>query len=114
MAGCALLQVWDAQSGSLLRTMAAREGYINDIVAIEPGDGSRWLLSADDKSVKVWNADSGERLRVFKSHSHWIYPLLAIETDSRHLLLSGDYRGQVRLWDLGARAEHLRGAHKTG
>jgi len=99
-----MLMWWNAEKGEHIRTVAAHDGWIRDLVATP--DGSKVISCGDDMCVKVWETSSGKLLATFKGHAMQtpqghvtaLYAL-AISADGK-LIASGDRIGDVRIWSL--------------
>jgi WD40 repeat protein/uncharacterized caspase-like protein len=89
--GVSGINVWDAESGRLLRTFADRVAA----VAVSR-DGRRIVSGSWDKTVKIWDAESGRLLRTFASHANAVVAV-AISPDG-HRIVSGD-NYTIMEWD---------------
>jgi hypothetical protein len=57
------LKVWDARTGTELRSLKIDKGVVNS-VAYSP-DGKHFASGSDDHRVKVWDAEAGTEVRTF-------------------------------------------------
>jgi WD40 repeat protein len=85
--------VWDANTGTLLRTIQSR-GVSS--VALLP-DGRQLLSGGYDNTLKLWDTATGSLLHTFEGHSDGVIRV-AVSPDGRQLL-SGSMDGTLRLWD---------------
>jgi WD40 repeat protein/serine/threonine protein kinase len=89
------VRVWDAGSGTLLKTMTGAEGEVH---ALLPLPGGRFLLVAAEKGpLAVWDLLSGQRVRSWTRHPG-VATSLALVPGGR-LVVSGASDRVVRLWD---------------
>jgi eukaryotic-like serine/threonine-protein kinase len=98
-------RIWDARTGKLHATLA---GHTDDVnwISFYPAAGTRRVLTAsDDKTVRIWNCDSG-KLESTLTHTA---PVVAVEVarafnhEQADQILTGDDRGQLRIWDWESR-----------
>ncbi len=95
-AGCGgSIQLWDMESGILLRVLQAHEGHVLS-VAFSP-DGTTLASGSEDTTVRLWDATKGTERRVLKGHSHSVWSV-AFSPDGT-TLASGSGDNTVRLWD---------------
>ena len=64
------LKLWDAATGSLVRTFEGHSDWVYS-VAFSP-DGTRVLSGSGDKTLKLWDAATGALVRTFEGHSDWV------------------------------------------
>jgi len=89
------LRIWDAQTGSLLRTMNSS----TVIMAIAcSADGNLIASGNFDKTIKIWDVRAGLLLRTLKGHSGSVLSV-AFSADGKKLL-SGGWDNTVRVWDV--------------
>ena len=58
------VKVWDAATGSCVRTLEGHGGWVNS-VAVSP-DGQRIVSGSGDRTVKVWDAETGSCVRTLE------------------------------------------------
>jgi WD40 repeat protein len=90
-----LVQLWDAQSGALQRTL----GQIGALlaVAVSP-DGSMIATGGSDTAVRLWDARTGLLRWTLVGHLRPVSAVL-FSPDGK-LLASGGREGTVKLWDM--------------
>ncbi len=64
-------------------------------------DGQSWLTAGTDGVIRQWKADTGAAVGEFTGHDTEVYSL-AVHPEGQ-LLLSGDLRGRIHVWDLATR-----------
>ncbi len=96
---------WDAtaEAPQPQHTIEAHDGWARS-VAVSP-DGNLVATVGNDHLVKLWNAVDGSLVDVLEGHTCHVYNVAFHPT--LPLLVSGDLKGVVRLWDL-ASGEELR------
>ena len=77
----ATIRLWDAQTGSLLKTLAGHAGRVNRI-AFSPD--SSWLASgADDNTIRRWSTGDGKLLETLElGDENWRVDFLDILNDT--------------------------------
>jgi WD40 repeat protein len=102
------IQVWDAQSGKLLRVLDHGKRHFNGL-AISPkknlaatytgvsgADGSNG--PKEDRIIKIWDANTGKEVAYFRVVAHvWA---LGFSPDATRLASYGE-NGEVKLWNVG-------------
>lgn len=91
----ALVQVWDANTNTLLATYAGHHSSIFD-VDWSP-DGQRIVSASQDQTVQVWNAFTGAPLVTFTGHSNTVWS--ATWSPDGRSIASGSFDGTAQIWD---------------
>ena len=74
-------------------------GHDNTIVSVEPSPASGIVASlSHDASVRLWDTDQEKLLRILIGHSR--PPVAAAFSQDGRLLVTGDDRGQLIVWDV--------------
>ncbi|MFI5458601.1 MAG: protein kinase [Isosphaerales bacterium] len=89
------VQLWDAATGTAVRTLTDPGSQIN-AVAFLP-DGSRIATACEDRTVKLWDTDTGQNVFVLRGHTASVLAV-AFSPDG-HKLASGSVDATVRIWD---------------
>ncbi len=89
------IQLHDATTGKVVHTF---EGHTGDVkfACFDP-EGKRLATSTADKMVRIYDIASGNQLALLKLSDSAFCMEFIPDSD---LLIAGDYRGQLRLWDL--------------
>jgi WD40 repeat protein len=90
------VQIWDVDSGALLRRF---EEYGPPIGSVAWSPDERCLVSGSaDNTVRIWDVESGQCLRVLEGHRDGI--MQVAWSDDQRYVLSGSNDGTMRLWDV--------------
>jgi WD40 repeat protein len=102
------LNIWDAATGELRRSLRARELQEDDedgqrqevsIVAVSFSSDAKTLVSASsDNTIKLWNLGTGRNLKTFEGHTDRVMSV-ALSPDGRRIA-STSYEMTVKLWDV--------------
>ena len=92
------LQVWEAETGSSLKSFQAHSGAVNSVVVTS--DGQRIISGGTDRQIKVWELATGELIHRLEGHKSFVNSL-AISLDGR-FLFSASADGSVLKWQTDA------------
>ncbi|MBK4732142.1 hypothetical protein JJD41_20035 [Oxynema sp. CENA135] len=87
------IQLWDVQSGKLLRSLTEHEDSVLT-VAFSP-DGKTLASGGSDCTIRLWKIDTGETIAQFKHLGS--VKSLAFSPDGR-TLVSGSWDRTVKVW----------------
>lgn len=87
--------LWDAQTGSKLRTFTGHTDIVSSVALSE--DEQRVLTGAFDFTASLWDATTGARLRAFAGHTREVISV-ALSRD-RQRVLTGSWDQTAILWD---------------
>lgn len=99
LASCSIdntIKLWNPDSGCLIRTLDAHDGYVKTLVEI--GNSGLFASSSHDTTIKFWNPEFSEPLSSMKLHTCEIRPL-AYDKDTG-MLYSGNKSGLVAVQDI--------------
>ncbi len=88
--------IWDTNSGQLLRTLSLQKGNVTGI-AFSP-DGNRLVTTDDIGSALIWDAITGRNLLAISIPEQTIFSAV-FSSDSKQLVTTAE-DGSVRFWDL--------------
>jgi WD40 repeat protein len=91
-----IAEVWDAESGEKVATLAGHTGLILDIAFSH--DGSRVATASADGTVRLWDPETGAQLLVLRGHDSPVGSVVFSPDDSKVASVGGD--GIVRVWAL--------------
>lgn len=91
-----LVQVFDAQSKSVLRQLKGHELPVHSVKF--SCDPTKIASASDDRTVRLWDMPEEKEQRIFRNHQDYVRSVL-VSPDNANLLLSGSYDSTVRLWD---------------
>jgi WD40 repeat protein len=90
------LEVWDLESGQLLKTLTGHRGVVSAVAVT--ADGRRAVSAAHDNTIKVWNLENWQLVRTLSGHGGTSYSV-AVTADAR-LAVSGSSDLTVKVWSL--------------
>jgi len=111
------VRLWDAKTGSPLRSLTVHMGSIHALV-FNP-EGTRLISAGADRLIRVWDTGNGRLLRTLEGHSKSIHAL-ALGLDGRHpgacpsipCITANDHeRGRDRATESGGRDAHADSEH---
>jgi len=89
------VKIWDASTGTEIKTMAGASSYVNAI-AFSP-DGKTIAAGTFDQLVIFWDAATGEEMHLLKGHSGGITSVV-FSLDGT-MIASGSEDKTVKIWD---------------
>ena len=92
------VNLWDASSGQLLRTLEGHAGLVESM-KFSP-DGHILATGSDDKTVKLWDVSNGQLLQTLKGHTG-VVSSISFSPDGR-TLASGSWDKTAKLWDVSS------------
>ncbi|WP_146088227.1 NB-ARC domain-containing protein [Actinacidiphila yanglinensis] len=105
-----IVQVWDAATGRIRRTLTGHTGLVHSVV-VSP-DGT-WLATVDDEGiVRIWDAATGHVRHTLTDPTDQMCSV-AISPDGTWLATSG-ILGAVRLWDVATGRIRRTVTNQTG
>jgi WD40 repeat protein/uncharacterized caspase-like protein len=90
------IKVWDAQTGTELKSLEGHNNFVNALAFSR--DGRMLASGCYDSTIKLWELAAGRELRTLKGHGGSI-AALDFSTDGR-FLVSGSEDGSTRLWNV--------------
>lgn len=104
-----LVELWDARSGQLLRTLEDHARDVNT-VAWSP-DGQLLASGSDDGTIRLWDARSGVVQNVLRGHSEFVHCL--VWQHNGDYLASSAWDNTIRIWDPATgRQRHVLEGHR--
>ena len=105
----ATIRAWSLADDKLIYSRNSHRGWVA-AVAVGKARGRSVIISGSyDQTLRVWDLNSGEQLYagfVYGYRPHmidgeaWIQAVALTELDRRPVMISGDSRGSVRIWNL--------------
>ena len=90
------VRLWDAKTGSPLRSLTGHMGSIHALVF--NAEGTRLVSAGADGLIRVWDTGDGHLIRKLEGHSKPIHAL-ALSPDGRQLASAGA-DGSIKIWEL--------------
>jgi WD40 repeat protein len=90
------LQLWDANTGKLLRIFHGHSSKISSVCF--SNDGNFVLSASSDRTIKIWNVNTGVCLRSLKGHTSWVWSV-CLSHHENFLVSSGDDK-TIRVWKI--------------
>jgi len=98
------VELFDARTRSLVRTLAGHRGHVNAVAFSSDG---RLVAAAGEPGqfgeARLWNTTDGSLLRVFEGHKDALYSA-ALSPDGR-VLATGSYDQKIKLWEVATGKE---------
>ena len=104
------IHLWDVETGENIRTFIGHTDIVTSITFSPDGRTIASASGSKDETIHLWDVESGVNTQKFSARAQ----SLAFSPDGR-TLASGEYRGDVYLWDVdtGKRKQRLRGHRNT-
>lgn len=94
------INLWDDESGALIRTL---EGHADSVTSVAWSPDGRTLASGSyDRTIRLWNPDDGSHIATLNGHTGAVFAV-AFNPNGRLLASSGSYDQTIRLWNLHTR-----------
>jgi WD40 repeat protein len=96
------IRVWQATTRQDVAILHGHTGVVAGVAFAADGRrlaslSHKLFFLAGDDTVRIWDVDPRATLPVLRGHTNYVYPV-AISPDGRWIA-SGDWDGNVRLWD---------------
>jgi WD40 repeat protein/tRNA A-37 threonylcarbamoyl transferase component Bud32 len=95
LGGPGFVTIWDAATGSEVRSFRGHEDAIKSLV-YSP-DGRRLATASRDRTVRLWNALTGQEVLVLRGHTLGV-SCVAFSSDGRWIASASEDR-TVKVWD---------------
>jgi U3 small nucleolar RNA-associated protein 15 len=92
-----VVQVFDANSRSLLRQMTSHKRAVHTVAFAR--DKLHLLSAGDDATVRWWDVSSGEQIFRLDGHTDYVRAA-ALSPQSEELVATGGYDHMCKLWDV--------------
>jgi WD40 repeat protein len=88
--------IWDVEGRKLLHRLRGHTAAIQ-ATAFTP-DGQRVVTGSNDTTLRLWRVADGGLIAELKGHKEKIWRALAVRSVDG-MIASGDFAGEIRLWD---------------
>jgi WD40 repeat protein len=92
------VQIWDLQSGDLLRTLVGPTWFVDCLAVAVTPHGLRVVAGSRDKIVRVWDPERDEPLLTLLGHTYTISDVQFLPRGERFMSSAGD--NTLRVWNL--------------
>ena len=90
------VRLWNPEDGKEIRAIGRHGNEIYNVIFLT--DGPTLYTTSADQTVRQFNPGDGKQIRVLEGHKDHIYS--ASYSAQSRLLATGDWRGEVRIWNL--------------
>ncbi|WP_020468053.1 WD40 repeat domain-containing protein [Zavarzinella formosa] len=93
------VNVWEAATGKLIRTLSGHDGSVTTITFLP--DGQTVVTGADDRHIKVWEAADGRLIRTLDPDEDDDVLTVAVCPDGKQLVSTGsrEVPPTIKFWD---------------
>ncbi|HEY4001957.1 MAG TPA: protein kinase, partial [Candidatus Xenobia bacterium] len=99
------IQVWDRQTGKLIRDLKGHDGAVQDVALTH--DSVTAVSAGVDLTVRVWNLPRSECQETLQGHTGAVWSVAC--TPDAALIVSGGWDDTVRLWSGGRCLKVMKG-----
>ncbi len=99
------VRIWDVIGGNLVQNFAAHADQVSGL-AFSAGDPTLLVSCSHDATIKVWDLSADVPLELQQIALDSKVTSIDVSADGL-LIVSGDYQGRVRFWDLSTGNEDL-------
>jgi WD40 repeat protein len=90
------VRIWQPQIGRMVRIVRQHKGSV--LALAYSADGKQLFSAGKEGMIRAIDAESDQILREWPAHPDWIYEMAV--TPNGQWLISGDWAGELRAWDL--------------
>jgi WD40 repeat protein len=90
------VNLWDANSGKLIRSFIGHSDNVLDVALT--GAGDKLLTASRDRTIRLWDVPTGKSLAVFSSHKAEVHRVIVMPGDKWAVSAADEPRAKV--WDL--------------
>jgi WD40 repeat protein len=97
-----MIQVYDLNSGELLKKLEGHRGEIFDLCKIE----NKLYSCSKDNTIRIWDMDTLEFMGTLEEHSEYKSGVTSL-LPNKNTLYSGNSHGEISAWDLSTRKSEV-------
>ena len=97
-----MIQVYDLNSGELLKKLEGHRGEIFDLCKIE----NKLYSCSKDNTIRIWDMDTLEFMGTLEEHSEYKSGMTSL-LPNKNTLYSGNSHGEISAWDLSTRKSEV-------
>jgi WD40 repeat protein len=90
------VNLWDANSGKLIRSYIGHSGNVLDVAQTSAGD--KLLTASEDGTIRLWDIPTGKSLTVFPGHNAKVHRVIVMPGDK--WAVSAADEPVAKVWDL--------------